>query len=68
MKWYLKVLRQYAEFKGRARRSEFWFFVLFNIIFSILTLIGDNVLGTTISLHDNVYGDIPMPYGYIYLL
>lgn len=36
--------------------------------FFFIALIGDNVLGTTISLHDNFYGDIPMPYGYIYLL
>jgi uncharacterized membrane protein YhaH (DUF805 family) len=68
MKWYLKVLNKYAIFTGRARRSEFWFFVLFNIIFSVVALILDNVIGTTISLHDNTYGDIPMPYGYIYIL
>jgi uncharacterized membrane protein YhaH (DUF805 family) len=32
MEWYLKVLRQYADFSGRARRKEYWMFVLFNII------------------------------------
>ena len=32
MKWYLKVWKQYADFKGRARRKEFWMFVLFNMI------------------------------------
>ena len=30
--WYLKVLRQYADFEGRARRSEYWYFVLVNIL------------------------------------
>ena len=35
MKFYLKVLQNYATFKGRASRSEYWYFVLFNIIFSI---------------------------------
>ncbi|WP_028979550.1 DUF805 domain-containing protein [Sporocytophaga myxococcoides] len=35
MKYYLKVLKNYALFSGRARRSEYWYFVLFNIIFSI---------------------------------
>jgi hypothetical protein len=30
MNWYLKVLKQYADFNGRARRQEFWMFVLFN--------------------------------------
>ena len=36
MKFYLKVLQNYATFKGRASRSEHWYFVLFNIIFSIV--------------------------------
>ena len=35
MNWYLKVLKQYAEFNGRARRKEYWMFVLFNILISI---------------------------------
>lgn len=36
MKYYLKVLREYANFKGRARRSEYWYFVLFYYIFSVV--------------------------------
>ena len=32
MNWYLKVWKQYADFKGRARRRELWFFILFNYI------------------------------------
>ena len=40
MEWYLKVLKQYGDFNGRARRKEYWMFVLFNIIFTgIATLI-----------------------------
>ena len=34
MNWYLKVLKQYADFKGRARRKEYWMFVLINSIIS----------------------------------
>ena len=35
MKWYLKVVRDnYANFDGRARRQEYWMFVLFNMIFT----------------------------------
>lgn len=30
MYWYLKVLKQYAKFKGRARRKEYWTFILVN--------------------------------------
>ncbi|MDR2926143.1 MAG: DUF805 domain-containing protein [Azoarcus sp.] len=35
MKWFIKCLKHYADFSGRARRKEYWMFVLFNIIFSI---------------------------------
>ena len=36
MKWYLKALRQYADFTGRARRKEFWMFTLVNGIIAFL--------------------------------
>ncbi len=32
MNWYLKALKNYAGFSGRARRKEYWMFFLFNII------------------------------------
>ena len=32
MSWYLAVLKKYAVFSGRARRKEYWMFVLFNFI------------------------------------
>jgi uncharacterized membrane protein YhaH (DUF805 family) len=32
MKEYLDVLKKYAVFEGRARRKEYWTFVLFNVI------------------------------------
>lgn len=51
-------------FSGRARRSEFWFLVLFNMIFTVLAMVIDNVLGTTFSFG---YG-VSSPYGYMYLL
>ncbi|KQL33090.1 hypothetical protein AN960_22060 [Bacillus sp. FJAT-25509] len=45
MEWYLKVLKNYAVFSGRARRTEYWMFFLFNaiitIILSILQSIAD---------------------------
>jgi uncharacterized membrane protein YhaH (DUF805 family) len=36
MRWYLEVLRKYVQFSGRARRTEYWMFVLFNTMFSIV--------------------------------
>ncbi|MBC8753620.1 DUF805 domain-containing protein [Kordia sp. YSTF-M3] len=36
MEWYLKVVRDnFANFEGRARRQEYWMFILFNIIILI---------------------------------
>ncbi len=32
MNWYLEVLKKYADFNGRARRKEYWMFVLINLI------------------------------------
>lgn len=34
MDWYLKALKNYVNFEGRARRKEYWFFVLINAIVS----------------------------------
>jgi len=41
MKWFIKCLKHYADFSGRARRKEYWMFALFSIIFLFawLTLI-----------------------------
>lgn len=32
MHWYLEVLKKYAVFDGRARRKEYWYFTLFNML------------------------------------
>ena len=46
IEWYKKVvLENYANFSGRARRSEYWYFVLANIIIGIILSVLDNVLG-----------------------
>ena len=62
MNWYLKVFKQYADFKGRARRKEYWMFILFNMIFAAVAVILDNVLG--IAMESIGYGPI---YG-LYML
>ncbi|MBT9538410.1 DUF805 domain-containing protein [Thiobacillus sp.] len=45
MNWYLNVLKQYAVFKGRARRKEYWFFILFNLIASVVLTAIDFMTG-----------------------
>ncbi|HEX5082398.1 MAG TPA: DUF805 domain-containing protein [Blastocatellia bacterium] len=46
MNWYLDVLRKYAEFSGRAKRKEYWMFILFNAIFFSILMFIDRMLGT----------------------
>jgi len=45
MNWYLTVLKRYAVFTGRAARTEFWMFALFNVIVSVVLTLVDNLLG-----------------------
>lgn len=68
MKWYLKVLRQYADFSGRARRTEYWMFTLFNVIFTCIAMGIDNVLGITFSFAGADGTSVPFFYGYVYVL
>jgi uncharacterized membrane protein YhaH (DUF805 family) len=63
MNYYLKVIQNYANFSGRARRSEYWYFTLFNLFAIISTAILDRLFGTTFDM-----GFGPSPYGYITIL
>ena len=47
MSWYLEALKKYAVFSGRARRMEYWYFVLFNLIVAFVLALIDTLLGTT---------------------
>lgn len=59
MNWYIKVLKQYADFNGRARREEYWVFLLFYVIFAIVALLLDNILDIAIK---------PLGYGPLYAI
>ena len=61
MNWYLKVMKQYADFNGRARRKEYWMFILFNMIFASVALVFDNILG--FAMEGVGYGPIYVLYG-----
>jgi len=39
MKWFIKCLKHYADFSGRAQRKEYWMFALFSIIFLFAWLV-----------------------------
>ncbi|MEU4389498.1 DUF805 domain-containing protein [Kribbella sp. NPDC023855] len=51
-------LKKYAQFSGRARRKEFWMFVLFSWIISMVIGIVDRILGTTNSTGNGLLGTI----------
>jgi len=46
MNWYLEVLKKYAVFEGRAQRAEYWYFVLFTILISIVLAFIDIATGS----------------------
>ena len=49
MKWWLKCMRNYVNFRGRARRREFWMFTLFNtLVYGLLLAVGLVLLGAVI--------------------
>ncbi|MGA5657491.1 DUF805 domain-containing protein [Rahnella contaminans] len=56
MNWYIKALKNYSTFSGRARRREYWWFTLFNGLISMgVTLIAllfgdDGIISTLYSL------------------
>ncbi|GGZ63369.1 DUF805 domain-containing protein [Streptomyces subrutilus] len=47
MHHYTDVLKKYVDFSGRARRQEYWMFVLFNLGIVIVLSILDAVLSTS---------------------
>ncbi|KUJ82796.1 DUF805 domain-containing protein [Microbulbifer flavimaris] len=45
MHWYLKVLKNYVNFHGRAQRREYWYFVLFNLLIALVLSTIDSMTG-----------------------
>ena len=60
MKYFLKVLSNYNNFKGRSRRKEYWYFILFYILFSFIAQILDYIL-----FGHNAYAENPISYAYL---
>lgn len=62
-------LSKYVTWKGRASRSEFWFFFLFVMLCMIAASIVDGILGTTIKTVNPMTGlEQSAGYGYVYML
>jgi uncharacterized membrane protein YhaH (DUF805 family) len=45
MEWYLKALKNYAGFGGRAQRKEFWLYILFYVLFGTAVGLIEMMLG-----------------------
>ncbi|HEX5129221.1 MAG TPA: DUF805 domain-containing protein [Usitatibacter sp.] len=48
MNWFMIALKKYAVFSGRARRKEFWMFVLFYFIFAVVAAVVDSMIGVPV--------------------
>ena len=57
------VFSKYATFSGRARRSEYWYWVLFTVLLGIVASIADVVLKT-----NTIEGSGGVKLGWIYLV
>ena len=45
MNWYVQVLTKYAKFNGKARQIEYWYFVLFHVLISLIIYFVDADIG-----------------------
>jgi uncharacterized membrane protein YhaH (DUF805 family) len=54
MNYYFAVLKKYAVFSGRARRKEYWFFTLFNMIVMFLLIAIDTATGSVIDPEEDL--------------
>lgn len=54
MDYYIKVLTKYAVFSGRARRKEYWMFVLFNFLIFFAVGVVAGLFGVNTGLLDTV--------------
>lgn len=46
--FYIKCIKNYVTFNGRANRPEYWYFALFNFLISIGLLFVSRIIGTDI--------------------
>ena len=58
MEWFIKCIKNYGVFKGRAIRSEFWYFALFTFILQSAFLLIDIIIGWELG---RVYGFPVLP-------
>lgn len=57
------VFGKYATFSGRARRSEYWWWILFTVLLGIIANVGDTLLKT-----NTIEGAGGVKFGWIYVV
>jgi uncharacterized membrane protein YhaH (DUF805 family) len=45
MNWFMAALKKYADFSGRAQRSEYWYFFLFYLLIYLGLIVAGQVIG-----------------------
>ena len=73
MKWYFKCLKQYADFSGRARRKEYWWFMLINFIIGFALMLGLMIPMVKMGFNAAASGaedidEMKNPFMYIYII
>ena len=62
-------LAKFVTWQGRASRSEYWYFILFNFLVLFVAAILDKVLGTNFKMTNPATGlEMGLPYGYLYMI
>ena len=66
MNWFLAALSKYAEFQGRARRKEYWYFALFTCIIGVALLLAGvalaSLMGRGRSGDEILAGPVSIPF------
>lgn len=54
MNWFITALKKYADFSGRAQRSEYWYFILFYFLIYlglfVISAVGGRVIGSAVGV------------------
>jgi uncharacterized membrane protein YhaH (DUF805 family) len=55
MNWYFAALKKYAVFVGRARRREYWMFILTSIVISVVLGLLEGAISPNVSVFGTIY-------------
>jgi uncharacterized membrane protein YhaH (DUF805 family) len=68
MQYFILAFKKALDFRSRSTQPEFWYFVLFNIIFAIAAMFIDKALGSTFKMDMGMEEKMDLGYGYVYVI